>query len=154
MNLAGASNATPEQLRSLGSYIQALARDVPSSSQTPPDRTSQEVNNMAPLQSTMPPDLIIEFSENRNDRWLLPRDSEICCLQLPPGLRHAEVSLKIKLNPKWLFSDFDDDHGGLSSEQHHVKLNFCKTTPSIKTAFTSRFPHAIPELVRCFLDET
>lgn len=143
MHLAGASKATPEQLRALGTYIQTLARDVPTPNQNPSSDQGSSTH-VAPIRSfASPPDLIIEFSENRNDRWLLPKDSKICDSQIYPGTADADISLLLKLTPQRRLPDSDSsEKTKCGVDDQSAILNFHRTSASIKSVISSRFTRA------------
>lgn len=144
MHLAGSSKASTEQLRALGAYIQALARETPSDGKQPLAGSLQGETSLASSNThfTFSSDLIIEFSENRNDRWLIPKDSEICQSQSSPGYGFADVSLSVKLAPKWRFSEntLSDAKNleNLSGGQHST-LNFHKLSKHARATLSSRF---------------
>ena len=143
MLLAGASKATTEELRTLGSYIQLLARDVQTSGKQHEQYLSSSSNCF-----TISPDLVIEFSENRNDRWFLPKDSLICNPQGSPGLGEADISLQVKLSPKWFFINSDEEMDEIQHPDDTLALiSFYNASASIKSVMYSRFNRALSSQV-------
>lgn len=144
MHLAGSSKASTEQLRALGAYIQALARETPSDGKQPLTGSLQGQTSLASSNAhfTFSSDLIIEFSENRNDRWLIPKDSKICQSQNSPGYGLSDVSLNVKLAPRWRFSENTlSDAKSLESWSggQHGTLNFHKLSKHARATISSRF---------------
>jgi len=161
MRLAGSSKATPDQIRDLGVYIQTLIREVPAQPiPSHPSTQAQEASQTATTSTyhPIPPDLIIEFAENRNDRWLIPKDSQICNPQSNPGFGAADISLRVKLAPKWRVesslpnTSVTGNPSGADIQK--VVVNFHRTTGRIRSVISSRFgqiTHVVPDGPRQYL---
>lgn len=84
LQLAAAGLATPDQLKTLGLLIQSLAYSE-SAHPVPPPLTATQLPALAPSSVITPPiapvkefDLVLEFRESPNERWVFPRGLVTC----------------------------------------------------------------------------
>jgi hypothetical protein len=80
LQVAAGGHATDDQLRTLGLLIQSLAsRDsVASSASQPPPSTSLPSSLFVTQPPIKPFDVVVEFREMPNERWLFPRGPTVC----------------------------------------------------------------------------
>lgn len=83
LQAAAGGNATDEQLKTLGLLIQSLAsRDSAANSSSQATQQQPSTSLPSSLLVTQPPvkpfDVVIEFCEMPNERWLFPRGPRVC----------------------------------------------------------------------------